>query len=109
MALADKLNKRVTIKRRKLTDVDGATMESWQDVCTVWCGVNVSGYRRFLRADAQDYEDTVLFTIRYRKDITVDMRIYYDGNPYAIIGIKDPNEAHIQLNITATTDLEIKQ
>lgn len=105
--LASKLNRRITIKHRVLTDQDGATSERWEPVCTVWCGVNCSSFRRFLYGDSVNYENTTLFTIRYRTGITPDMRVYYGDKPYAIIGIVDPNECHRELHITATTDLEV--
>lgn len=106
--IASKLNRRVTIKRRMLFDTDGATSERWEPVCTVWCGVNCSSFRRFLYADAVNYENTTLFTIRYRTGITPDMRVYYNDTPYAIVGIVDPNDGHRELHITATTDLDVR-
>lgn len=105
--LASSLTRRITIKRRVLSDDDGATRERWETVCSVWCGVNCSRFRRFLYADAVNYENTTLFTIRYRTGITPDMRVYYGASKYAIVGIVDPNEAHRELHITATTDLDV--
>ena len=111
---ADKLTKRIVFTRLEQADTDGRTDFGWTPFCTVWAGVNVSSYRRFEIADAVGYENTVLFSIRYRPAIAVfgdvgrpaDLRIYYNERPFAIIGMKDPDEAHEMLHITATSDLE---
>lgn len=39
-------------------------------------------------------------TIRYRSDVTADMRIYYGTRQLAINGIRDINERHEWLEIT---------
>ena len=59
--------------------------------------------REFWEAAAINRENEVRFTIRYRKDVSAEMRIRLDGTVYDITSILDKNNRHEALEILART------
>jgi SPP1 family predicted phage head-tail adaptor len=97
------LNRRITIQRRANGQLaDGQPVDTWQDVATVWANI---GGRTGLRAitTAQDGVPSSVaqysFRIRYRTDITADMRVFWAGQPYAILLVQSDHASQ------ETTDL----
>lgn len=58
---------------------------TFEDYCTVWAKVEYLKGREFWSAKAVNAEQTVRLIIRYRTDITADMRVKFGGNTYEII------------------------
>lgn len=56
----------------------------YENHCTVWAKVEYLKGTEFWAAKAVNAEQEVRFIIRYRKDITADMRVKFDGNFYEI-------------------------
>lgn len=98
-----KLNKRITFQQI-MTDTDemGRDKVSWTDYKTIWATVKPYKSSEYnfmgkLRPDA-----THRFYVRYRSDITPDMRILYHGRTFAIMGSPlDLDEKHELLEIQA--------
>ena len=59
--------------------------------------------KEFWEAAAINRENEVRFTIRYRKDVSGEMRIRLDGIVYDITSILDKNNRHEALEILART------
>mgnify|MGYP002565442196 CR=1 FL=1 len=59
--------------------------------------------REFWEAAAINRENEVRFTIRYRKDVSAEMRIRLDSTVYDITSILDKNNRHEALEILART------
>ena len=57
--------------------------------------------REFWEAAAVNRENEVRFTIRFRRDVTQEMRIRLDGVVYDITSILDKNNRHEVLEIMA--------
>ena len=87
---AGTLRHRVTLQRYELVVDDyGAPLhgESWKDVATIWASVEAVNGRDFFAARQEQSEVTHKVTIRYRDDVTADMRILHSGK---ILGIVAP-------------------
>lgn len=90
---ASKLNHRITIQQKGRTEDDAGypipNPQEWEDVMTIWAGRRPLRGREYFAASAVQKENTVLFTIRYRKGISPYMRIVCDGRIYDIYAVLD--------------------
>ena len=85
-----KLRHRVAILQKQTTiDPDGYPTEEWVAVTTVWASAEPIAGREYFTAAAVQAQHQVRFTMRYRNDITSDMRLRYDGQDYEIKAILD--------------------
>ena len=98
-----RLRSRAEFLCRTVTVEHGISKERWETVFTCWCGVEPLSGREFWEAAAINRENEVRFTIRYRKDISAEMRIRLDGTVYDITSILDKNNRHEALEILART------
>lgn len=98
-----RLRNRVEFLRRVVTVDHGISKERWETAFTCWCGVEPLSGREFWEAAAINRENEVRFTIRYRKDVSAEMRIRLDGTVYDITSILDKNNRHEALEILART------
>ena len=100
---AGTLRNRAEFLQRKATVEHGISKERWETVFTCWCAMEPLSGREFWEAAAINRENEVRFTIRYRKDISAEMRIRLDGTVYDITSILDKNNRHEALEILART------
>ena len=98
-----RLRNRVEFLRRIVTVERGISKERWETAFTCWCAVEPLSGREFWEAVAINRENEVRFTIRYRKDVSAEMRIRLDGTVYDITSILDKNNRHEALEILART------
>ncbi|MEK6291056.1 MAG: phage head closure protein [Paraburkholderia tropica] len=83
---AGTLNRRVRIERRDQTQDDlGQPVDTWVEVATVWCNVKMLTGKETLAADADVASATASIRIRYRTDITSDMRAIVGGVIFNIL------------------------
>lgn len=74
-------NQRVTIEQKSVarSATTGEEVVSWVDVATVWASVQpIRGREYFAAAQMQDATDYRV-TIRYRADVTREMRVVWKG------------------------------
>ncbi|KKW66925.1 hypothetical protein AAV94_12665 [Lampropedia cohaerens] len=99
MLEAGRLDQRVTI--RKLTTGrnpnTGGIIETWSDVATVWAAVEPLNGREFFAASAQQSEVTTRIRMRYRPDITPQMKINHNGSEYDIQAVINPKSKGAEL------------
>lgn len=82
------LRHRITLQKYiETTDQEGFSTQEWQDIATVWASVENLYGREYWQAAAIQAENTVKFTIRYRKDIDNTMRIKFQNKLYNIISV----------------------
>lgn len=98
-----RLRNRVEFLRRVVTVEHGISKERWETAFICWCGAEPLSGREFWEAAAINRENEVRFTIRYRKDVSAEMRIRLDGTVYDITSILDKNNRHEALEILART------
>ena len=89
------LRNRVDFLRRVVTVNHGISQERWETDFSCWCGVEPLSGREFWEAAAINRENEVRFTIRYRKDVSPEMRMRLDGVVYNITSITDRNKPHV--------------
>lgn len=91
---------RITVKRPSTSrDSAGAPVETLTDVATMWANIGfASGRERWANEHTVNNYDAVV-TIRYRADISEDMRIYHDSRELDIKAIIDPlgNKSELKL------------
>lgn len=98
------LRHRITLQRKTVTrDAEGNVRETWGDVATVWAAVEPMSirWREYLQASAINAESYTLFRIRYRFDVTPDMRVAYGGRFYNIVNVVDLAGRHREMHIIA--------
>ena len=96
-----RLRNRVEFLRRVVTVEHGISKERWETAFICWCGAEPLSGREFWEAAAINRENEVRFTIRYRKDVSAEMRIRLDSTVYDITSILDKNNRHEALEILA--------
>lgn len=87
---AGRLNQRITIEQKSVTRAgNGEEVVSWIPLDTVWAEVKqLRGREFFAAAQMQGAMDHQVF-IRYRTDITRDMRLMWGSQPLDIVGIAE--------------------
>lgn len=81
------LTQRVTIQRRAAgVDVLGQASGAWSTLAEVWARARPLRSRELFAAGQIQNVSDVEFTIRWRSDVTNDMRILWRGQPYDITG-----------------------
>lgn len=85
-------NQRVTIEQKSVTRTAiGEETVTWTAVATVWAAVQpIRGKEFFAAAQMQDATDHRV-TIRYRGDVTRDMRVMWGSKPLDIVSVIDVN------------------
>lgn len=88
-----KLRHRITIQELiKVDDGYGGTVETWQNIATVWAAIApLRGSERYTAQQVQS-ELTHKVTIRYRAGIKTQMRIVYKDKIFEIEAIIDVEE-----------------
>ncbi len=104
---AGDFNKRITLQIKTVTRGNyGVETIVWSDVATIWAKVESLRGREYFEAQQIQNENYVRITIRFRKNITPELRVKY-GSKYldiqSVINIDEANN-HIELMcIEATT------
>lgn len=76
----------------EVSDGQGGKTESWSTVATVWARIEPVSSRERLYSDKLEYQRTHKIAIRYRSDITNDMRILFNGRYFQIKAVYSPDE-----------------
>lgn len=95
MLAAGKLNSRVAIKAQSTTrDELNQKVLTWNTIANgdTWAAINPLSTRESQAALANQMEISHRVTIRFRSDVTADMRIFYGTRELAIVGIRNPKE-----------------
>ena len=94
------LRKRVTLQTESsVSDNAGGYTLSWADVATVWADIVPTSMSEVIMAQRLEGHVTHRVTIRYRSDITADMRVMYGARIFNVRGYmnKDENNRWIEL------------
>lgn len=85
-----RLDRRIVIQSvTTAADSYGEPIETWADLDTVWAAYEPLRGREYFEAQQIDAQLEAKFTIRYRDDITVQMRIVHDGDTYGIASVRE--------------------
>jgi len=87
---AGKLRHRMVIQRpvQQQDPTTGEIVSAWEDVPPkAWAAIEPLSARDFISAAAQQSVITARITLRYRADISADMRLVHGGTVYNIHGV----------------------
>lgn len=83
---AGTLRHRVTLQRfQQGQDAYGGPVAQWEDVATVWASLEAMSGREFFASQQAQSEVTQRIRIRYRPDVTADMRVIHQGTVFNIV------------------------
>lgn len=99
---AGKLRHRVVIEQpsNEQDETTGAMSPDWTEVCTVWAAIKPLSTREFIAAQAQQSKVIGKIIIRYRDDITAEMRAVHGNKIYSIEGVfpdEDSGQEYLSL------------
>ena len=87
------LRQRVVLQLKEIAEDElKQQYEVWTDAATVWASVEPLSGREYFTAGQVNSEISVKVTIRYRKDITPDMRVVFGGKVYETLSVINPKE-----------------
>lgn len=99
---AGDLDRRIVLEQNTPTrDSLGAPIASWATFATVWAQVRPQRGTEPFQGDQENPRRPTTFRLRYRGDLTEDMRIVYAGDTYDIESIAEIGRQE-GLEITAT-------
>lgn len=102
MTAAGKLRERVTIERPVRTpDGAGGADVTWEALATVWAEVVALGGTEAALGERMEARAPHRVTIRFRDDVTAEMRLAWRGGALAIRGLRDPDGRRRWLAINA--------
>ena len=109
-----KLDKRIIFQKYDESGIDamGQTKMDWGNFKKVWANFRpIRGYEADEAARKFREEKAYKAIIRYRPDITSDMRILFKGRQFEIQSIVNVNEANYKLEIECTEyiDKEVEE
>jgi len=87
------MDRRITLQSRTAsTDGWGGQDESWGDIATVWAAYKpapMTGLALTNMSEQPQFIEKATFIIRFRNDVTTDMRISYNGAYWKVIGMAE--------------------
>lgn len=90
-----KLNKRITFQLQDLDLED----EDWKDIATTWASINPISGKEYYSAETINSDLTHKIRLRYRRGITPDMRVLYNGRIFYIISVINEYEKNTMLQL----------
>lgn len=89
MLASGKLNRRISLQRRDPTpDSIGQPSNTWVEVAPLWASIRNLNGREFATSNSDASEVTTSIRIRYRTDVTADMRVLSQrGVVYDIVAV----------------------
>ena len=96
---AGKYKRRIKLQKKTETaDAKGVTVATWTDYVSVWARADTArGGKRARESEIAVTEGRVDWIIRYRNDVTADMRVVYGTHKYEIESIENPGEQNREL------------
>lgn len=85
----------------------GKPNSEWTDLFQTWASIEPLRGNELFRAQEFAAETEVRIRIRYRSDITTDMRIVYEGKYYNILAIIDEQLRHRELELMCSQGLNL--
>lgn len=97
---AGDLDQRVTLQNVVTSrSATGAEVQTWQDVATVYAAVRPIRGREFFAAGETQSAVDVRVLIRYRDDVTREMRVVHRGKPLDIVSVIDQDSRRESLEL----------
>jgi len=85
---AGKLDRRITIQSQSASqDGAGESVPTWAPLCTVWAHTASLRGKEPFQGQEFNAQMTTVFTIRWRDDVDVTMRVIFDGDTYDVFSV----------------------
>lgn len=98
---AGRLSQRVQLQSAtESRDAHGEPIKTWSTVDTVWAGVEPIRGDEGVQARQVAETNVVRIVMRYRSDVAMTWRIVHGTHTYQIVGLVDPNNRHVSLELT---------
>lgn len=98
--LAGQYNRRVTIQKPAVSsDTEGSPKTIWSTLDRVWAKVEPLSARERLQAAQAELDVTDSVTIRYRTDVTHNMRLLYGTRVLEIQEVIPDEARHVDLQL----------
>lgn len=100
---AGRLRHRLTLRQPSTSRNEvGEEIITWSTLATVWGRLEALRGEEQLAAKQLTAEIVARATLRYRADVTTEMRVQYDGQEYDIDAVvADPRKTMLTLSLTA--------
>lgn len=103
---AGELDRRITIASfTESQNAYGEPVKTWNTLATVWANVKPASGREFFNSNQRVAEVDTIFKIRYRDDVTPQMRVLYNGSIYDIKSILEIGGREEGLQILAQIEV----
>ncbi len=103
--MISRLRSRVVLEQRMITpDTGGGGTEIWQPLATVWAEVLPLAQGERNEAEQTRVRTAYDITIRYRNDVTSDLRVLYQNTPLAIRSVIDAENRQRWLHLHCEED-----
>lgn len=87
---AGKLDRRVIIQQTtQSADASGERVDSWSTLATVWAGITYNPGDEKIEGQQITASQKIVWEIRYRSDVTENMRISWNSKYYYITSIEE--------------------
>jgi SPP1 family predicted phage head-tail adaptor len=99
------LNCRATLQQSVLTrDAVGQPVQSWQSLGPIWCDIRLLSGLQMIKSDAQMSKVRGSIRIRWRADVTPQMRVVHGSAIYGIEAVlPDSRRRYVDLTVEAIT------
>ncbi len=99
------LRSRVVLQQRAITpDTGGGGVDAWTTLATVWAEIIPLAQAERGEAEQTRAGGAFDITIRYRSDVTSDLRVLYLNAPLAIRSVIDVDNRHRWLQLHCEVD-----
>ena len=103
---AGRLRHRIEIQNYEMAqDELGQPINTWAHWADVWASIEPLQGREFLAAMALQSQTTVRIRMRYRPDVTSQMRVLWGGRFYEIESVIEPQSRRHALQLMCKTSL----
>ena len=73
--------------------------ETWNDILSTWANINPISGKEYYSAETINSDLTHKIRLRYRRGITPDMRILYNGRIFYIVSVINEYEKNTMLQL----------
>lgn len=80
----------------------GESLAEWTTLATVWMSIEPLNGRELFAAQEHHSEVEVRVRIRYRDDVTAQMRVLHESKYYAILAVIDSELRHREIDLMCT-------
>ena len=98
-------NRAIVVQRRATSRArGGAVQTTWADHAPAWARIRQPHGREYFAGPLVEGRVATIFSIRYRDDVRPTDRVVWNGTPYDIHAVLDPDAGRRRLEIHASAE-----